>query len=69
MPKQSLTDIKEENGVISFFFNDGTTTGVKDIISKMSEVRGDYYNLNGQRVTKPTKRGIYIQNGKKIMVR
>jgi immune inhibitor A len=69
MPKQSLTDIKEENGVISFFFNDGTTTGVKDIISKMSEVRGDYYNLNGQRVTKPTERGIYIQNGKKIMVR
>ena len=69
MPKQSLTDIKEENGVISFFFNDGTTTGVKDIISKMSEVRGDYYNLNGQRVTQPTERGIYIQNGKKIMVR
>ena len=46
-----------------------TPTGIKDATldnnGKSTEV---YYNLNGQRVDKPTH-GIYIANGKKVIIR
>lgn len=45
-----------------------TATGIADVRGKMSEVRGEYYNLNGQRVAQPA-RGLYICNGKKIVIR
>jgi hypothetical protein len=44
----------------------GETTGIVDVRSKMSDVRSDFYNLNGQRVEKPAK-GLYIINGKKVV--
>lgn len=47
---------------------DGNTTGVNDVRSKMEEGRGEFYNLNGQRVAQPTK-GLYIVNGKKYVVK
>ena len=50
------------------FFFDGKSTGLNDVRAKMSEVKGDIYNLNGQRVTTP-KRGLYIVNGKKVVVK
>ena len=28
-----------------------------------------YYNLKGQRIAKPTQKGLYIQNGKKMIVK
>ena len=43
------------------------TTGVKEV--KNGEVKGDeWYTLQGQRVAKPGK-GLYIKNGKKVIVR
>lgn len=48
------------------FSLDGETTGVNDVRSKKDDVRGDYYNLNGQKVPNPTK-GLYIVNGKKVI--
>lgn len=43
------------------------TTGLKEVTSKISDVRGDiFFDLQGHQVTNPTK-GIYIQNGKKIV--
>ncbi len=46
------------------------TTGVADVRGKKEDVRsGEYFNLNGQRISKPTKKGLYIVNGKKILVR
>lgn len=45
-----------------------TLTGIDDVRSKMSEVRSGYYTLNGQKVDTP-RRGIYICNGKKVLVR
>ncbi len=50
-----------------FSFDDNMTTGVNDVRSKMAEGRGEYYNLNGQRVAQPTK-GLYIVNGRKLLV-
>jgi hypothetical protein len=44
------------------------TTSVADVRSKMSDVRGDYFDLQGRRVTQPTK-GLYIVNGRKVVIK
>lgn len=44
------------------------TTGMNDVRCKTEDVRGEYYNLNGQRVAQPTK-GLYIVNGKKVIIK
>lgn len=43
-------------------------TGVADVRSKMEDVRGEVYNLAGQRVAQPQK-GLYIQNGRKVILK
>ena len=53
-------------GVKAFFF--GETTGIKAIENGQLTIDGAVYNLNGQRVN-PTQRGIYIVNGKKVVVK
>lgn len=53
---------------MSVVFADDETTGIADARGKMSDVKGEYYNLSGQRVEKPGK-GLYIKNGKKIIVK
>lgn len=49
------------------FSFDGTT-GIDEVRGKMEEVRSEYYNLAGQRVANPTK-GLYIVNGKKVILK
>ena len=46
----------------------GEATGIADVRSKKADVRGEIYNLNGQRVANPTK-GLYIQNGRKVILK
>ena len=44
---------------------------VEDGITKLrvvNETEGDYYTLQGVRVTQPQK-GVYIQNGKKVIIK
>jgi hypothetical protein len=53
---------------LNISFGDDNTTGVADVRSKMADVRGGYYNLSGQRVNQPQK-GLYIVNGKKVIVK
>ena len=48
--------------------DEGETTGVNEVRGQKKETRGEFYNLNGQRVAQPTK-GLYIVNGKKVVVR
>ena len=49
--------------------NDGDgTTGIKDQSSKFNIPSDAYYTLQGQRVAKPGK-GLYIKNGKKVIIR
>ena len=50
------------------FYGFDETTSVADVRSKMSDVRGDYYDLQGRKVAEPTK-GLYIVNGKKVIVK
>ena len=47
---------------------DGETTGIADVRSKMEDVRGDFFDLQGRKVAQPTK-GLYIVNGKKVIVK
>jgi hypothetical protein len=43
-------------------------SGIEDVIIEMPEDDGYFYNLLGQPVTNPTK-GIYIRNGKKVIIK
>lgn len=47
---------------------DGETTGVNDVRSQKAEVGVDLYDLQGRKVQKPSKRGLYIQKGHKVVV-
>lgn len=48
---------------------DGEATGVNDVRSKMEDVRGDIYDLQGRKVQKPSKKGLYINKGHKVVVK
>ena len=50
---------------------DEKPTGIEEVETNKSTMgNGYYYNLNGVRINgKPTQKGIYILNGKKIVVR
>jgi hypothetical protein len=51
---------------ISILFT-GETTGIAT--ATRTEATGDLYDLNGRKVLNPTRKGIYIQNGKKVVVK
>ena len=46
----------------------GNTTGISEVRGKMEEVRGEVYNLQGQRLTRPQK-GLNIVNGKMVVIK
>ena len=50
---------------------DGGATGIEDVRSLMSDGRGDsWYDLNGRRLLqKPTQKGVYMNNGHKVVIR
>ena len=49
---------------------DGETTGVGDVRGKKDDVRGEWYDLSGRKLQgKPTQKGVYIINGKKVNVK
>lgn len=50
---------------------DDNTTGITDIEEQDNTTSQDngYYTLNGIKIAKPTKSGIYIHNGKKYIVK
>lgn len=54
------------NGARTAFFFDNDATGINAIES--AQQKGSVYNLNGQLVAQPTK-GLYIVNGKKVIVK
>ncbi len=55
---------------LSIVFNDddSETTGVLDVQKHTTQSDNVYYNLRGMQVDKPTK-GLYIMNGKKVIVK
>ena len=53
---------------ISFKHDDDDLTGIQSLQSDERSLDGAVYNLRGQRVEHPTK-GIYIINGKKVVIK
>ena len=47
--------------------NDDETTSIRSIDSQLTN--DIWYNLKGQRIDSPTKKGLYIKNGKKVVVK
>ena len=61
------TEAQAKSFVLSF--DDGETTGIETInVEKNATKDGVYYDLQGRRVEHPT-RGIYILNGKKVVIK
>ena len=54
---------------ISIVF-DSETTGIDGVSSTVETGDGNWYDLNGRKfTTKPTKKGVYIVNGKKVVIK
>lgn len=56
------------------FEDESETTGIEDspivdVDAQQPTVNAPYYTLDGTKVARPTTKGIYIHNGKKIVVR
>lgn len=49
-------------------FDEGETTGINTVQGSAFKANGEYFNLSGQRVAQPT-RGLYIVNGKKVIIK
>ncbi len=67
--KLTETDISKyyEHSQIETTVTIGSATGINEVKHETNS-DGGCYNLNGQRVTQPTK-GMYIVNGRKVVVR
>ena len=64
-----LSGAENDAARLSIVFEDNETTGISSLTPSPSpKGEGSYYNLNGQHVSQPTK-GLYIQNGKKIIMK
>ena len=49
-------------------FNDGNTTSIRETLSVPNAKQNAYFDLQGRRVVQPTK-GLYIVNGKKVVIK
>jgi len=50
-------------------FEEVPVTGVKEVIGVNEVIDNTFFDLNGRKVTSPTQKGIYILNGKKIVIK
>jgi len=48
---------------------DDEATGVNDVRSKTAETGADFYDLTGRKVQKPSKKGLYVNKGHKVVVK
>ena len=53
---------------LSIIFDDDNTTSISTIAKSQQPIANSYYDLQGRRVAQPTK-GLYIVNGKKVVVK
>lgn len=61
--------VSKSSGAREFVSLGSDVTGIKELkSSKMKELSSEYYDLQGRRVLNPTK-GLYIVNGKKVIVK
>lgn len=63
---KAYLEVTKKGEAAKFFGLDGEATGINSV--KTAKADGAYYTLEGVKTTKPVK-GIYIHNGKKIVVK
>ena len=64
----TLAPDPETNARMRFEFGNGEATGIENIATEQNAFSKGIYTLSGQRVSKPSK-GLYIIDGKKVMVK
>ena len=68
----SFTDVIYDAGApvrsFSMDITDDTATGI-GIVDRSHKVDSRYYDLNGRPVKHPATKGVYIQNGKKFLMK
>ena len=57
-----------DNFRLTYYGAEDLTTGISEVSTDALQAAGRTYNMAGQRVEKPLK-GLYIQNGKKVVVK
>ena len=62
-----LIDMPQAPQLTIVFENEAT--GVNGVSSKKADVSGDFYDLQGRKVQKPSKKGLYINEGHKVVVK
>ena len=69
-PGSRGASLAANNSRVSFSFGGDNTTPVDEVLINLNEIEelGIYYNLEGRRVDNPG-RGIFICNGKKVLLR
>ena len=67
LPASEVSGARE----LTFFFEDSETTGINSIENgKLTMENGAWYTLGGQKMNgKPATKGIYIINGKKVVIK
>ena len=66
---KAIIDLKGNyTGQLEKEFTYEGATGINEIVSQKETVNGEFYNINGQRVSQPTK-GLYIVNGRKVVIK
>ena len=65
-PGKAYLEVTKGTAAAKFFGLDGEATGINSV--KTAKADGAYYTLEGVKTTKPVK-GLYIHNGKKIVVK
>ncbi len=53
---------------VAIVFEDEEATGIADVRDNMGDVNGNFYDLSGRKVAQPSK-GLYIVNGKKVIIK
>lgn len=65
---QNLEEAEIITMKLGSIFGGDETTGIRSI-DEGQFTNDVWYNLNGQRIDTPTKKGLYIKNGKKVLVK
>ena len=70
--KEQIFSIDEQDGIVSFYYNDGTTGIKQAIISEKEKGKHEIFTLDGRSMgynIAALPKGIYIVNGKKTVIR
>ena len=64
-----ITDLAVKTRSLTIGNGEGTTS-IENLTPALSESEGEWYDLQGRRLgSKPTKKGIYISNGRKVVIK